>query len=476
MGYDLEKLAKLNAIDQLGTALVGEIDKTAEGLKAAGDETAQKVQDSELAIKELDQKLSDTETVLSEKLDQLQVPEKVSELENDCGYQTAEQVSGSIETALENQSGAAGGSLNDLEGVLDIAHGGTGNSTGYVTAGLAPRVNIGEKATAEGNYTYAIGQYSHCEGSDTVARAFATHAEGMASRAESAYSHAEGYSCITSGNYSHAEGNNSRTGAFYAHAEGNYTEATAPSAHSEGLNTKAGNYASHAGGKYNSDMAQDASEESNAGDAFAIGNGTSSTGNSNCFRINYSGEVYALSEFNSTGADYAEYFEWEDGNAEHEDRVGYFVTVQNGKIKKAEKGDYILGIVSGNPCIIGNADENWLGRWEHDDFERFVKEPVDTPMLDDDGNETGEISHGWRYKLNPAYDKTRPYVQRKDRQEWDAVGMLGVLAVRDNGSCEVNGFCTVNDDGMATKAETNGENCWRVISRVSGSVVKVVFR
>ena len=37
-------------------------------------------------------------------------------------------------------------------------------------------------------------------------------------------------------------------------------------------------------------------------------------------------------------------------------------------IKTAAPGDYILGIVSGNPCIIGNSDEDWLGLWEHDEY------------------------------------------------------------------------------------------------------------
>ncbi len=69
------------------------------------------------------------------------------------------------------------------------------------------------------------------------------------------------------------------------------------------------------------------------------------------------------------------------------------------------------------------------------------------------------------------------YVERKDRPEWSAVGMLGVLSVRDDGSCEINGFCQVAEGGIATKAEryVPGET-YRVIERVSESVVKIVFR
>jgi len=217
------------------------------------------------------------------------------------------------------------------------------------------------------------------------------------------------------------------------------------------------------------------------------------------FRVNASGACYGLSAFNTIGADYAEYFEWLDANPEAEDRVGFFVTTDGDKIRKANAGDYALGIVSANPCIIGNADEDWLGRWEHDEFGRFktieVETPVtelctkEIPVLDENGEPTGEIRleteevatgeviHGWDYKQNPEYDHTQQYIERKDRPEWAAVGMLGVLAVRDDGSCQVNGYCRCADGGTATAADKYipGQT-WRVVARVAENIVKVVFR
>ncbi len=307
--------------------------------------------------------------------------------------------------------------------------------------------------------------------------------------------------------------------------------------------TKASNLASHVGGKYNKEMTAGTSANNTTGDAFVIGNGINTSTSSNAFRVTYAGAVYGLSAFNSTGADYAEYFEWSDGNTNNEDRVGYFVTLDGKKIRIANPDDYILGIVSGQPCIIGNADEDWLGRWEHDEFGRFIIEDVDTPItewwevqvpiLDDKGNpiqqtkmelqeetitnedgktetiikevlvpvtddegnpvyetrlemqefETGEINHGWRHKANPEYDNTQQYIERKDRPEWSAVGMLGVLSVRDDGTCVVNVYCKVNDGGIATAASDeltiqDGKivKAYRVIERVSDNVVKVVFR
>ncbi len=84
---------------------------------------------------------------------------------------------------------------------------------------------------------------------------------------------------------------------------------------------------------------------------------------------------------------------------------------------------------------------------------------------------------------NPAYDASKPYVERKDRPEWSAVGMLGVLSVRDDGTCRENEFCTVAEGGIATAADAElsiveGKivKAYRVLERVAENVVKVVFR
>ena len=50
--------------------------------------------------------------------------------------------------------------------------------------------------------------------------------------------------------------------------------------------------------------------------------------------------------------------------------------------------------------------------------------------------------------------------------------MVGVLSVRDDGTCKVNGFCTVAEGGIATASDTG----YRVMSRVNENIVKVVFK
>lgn len=55
-------------------------------------------------------------------------------------------------------------------------------------------------------------------------------------------------------------------------------------------------------------------------------------------------------------------------------------------------------------------------------------------------------------RLNPKWDATKEYIPRSQRPEWVAVGLLGKLLLRDDGTCEVNGYCKPNDEGIGTNA------------------------
>lgn len=52
--------------------------------------------------------------------------------------------------------------------------------------------------------------------------------------------------------------------------------------------------------------------------------------------------------------------------------------------------------------------------------------------------------------------------------------MFGKLYVRDDGTCEVNGYATVGENGIATLSleKTN----MRVLSRVNDNVVRVLLK
>ncbi|QNU68741.1 hypothetical protein EHE19_004300 [Ruminiclostridium herbifermentans] len=125
-------------------------------------------------------------------------------------------------------------------------------------------------------------------------------------------------------------------------------------------------------GKYNKTLAGNPTSFSITSDAFTIGNGEYQA-ETNAFRVTFDGKTYGLSAFNSTGADYAEFFEWADGNIDNEDRVGYFVTLDGDKIRKAKSSDdYILGVVSVNPSVIGdNYADDWRGKYVTDNGDVF---------------------------------------------------------------------------------------------------------
>ena len=334
-----------------------------------------------------------------------------------------------------------------------------------------------------------------------------SHAEGNYTEANGSWSHAEGYRTTASGDYSHTEGENTGASGSHSHAEGYEAKAIGNCSHAEGYGTEASNCSSHASGKYNAQMTTEGGIYNTEGTAFSIGNGTSSVLRSNAFSVQYDGTVKAKSTITaSTTADYAEFFEWLDGNSNNEDRVGYFVTLDGNRIKIAsDNDDYILGIVSGEPFVLGNGDcDTWNGMYLHDEFRRTIYEPapkVEEVEIKEEreetyiDEETGEekirtvevvVGHefkevegefdGTRPKLNPEYDNTQPYVSRFDRKEWSPVGMLGVLAVRHDGTAKVNGYVTVNKDGIATACDRNIENSYRVIKANTDSVVEIIFK
>ena len=351
----------------------------------------------------------------------------------------------------------------------------------------------GRHSHAEGNITEASEQSCHAEGYSTKATKAHAHAEGRMTTASGVVSHAEGDTTEASGNTSHAEGSHSRALGAYSHAEGNSTYAEGDSSHAEGYMTNTYGEASHAEGygttaytnqhaqgHYNSIMEANSTSGTSTGTAFVIGNGTLSTP-SNAFRVTGEGKVYGKGSYNSSGADYAEYAEWADGNVNNEDRRGYFVTFDETKTKMiriANEGDYILGIVSGNPCIVGNSDEDWLGRYVTDEFGTIIYEEIEVeePYFDEESGETKtRLVTTTFYKQNPEYNPEREYESRESRKEWSAIGWIGVLSIRDDGSCVPGGYCKCVDGGIATSAD-RGLDTYKVIERVSNNVVRVVIK
>lgn len=174
--------------------------------------------------------------------------------------------------------------------------------------------------------------------------------------------------------------------------------------------------------------------------AFVVGNGAGEDNRSNALRIDYRGRTYAAGAYNSTGADYAEYFEWADGNPNAEDRTGRLVCLQGDKIALCEEGEFPFGIISAAASVVGDAaTDAWHGKYQKDVFGRI--------LFCEDAN--GRLVP----RLSEEYDPTRPYVSREERAEWASVGLVGKLVLTDDGTLSPGDSVASMAGGVGTKAQ-----------------------
>jgi len=187
--------------------------------------------------------------------------------------------------------------------------------------------------------------------------------------------------------------------------------------------------------------------------------------NNNDVEFNFKGEGTVNSDGTNnlgSGADYAEYFEWKDRNSSNEDRVGYSVILDGNQIVKATSSDdtsKIIGVISGNPAVVGDTAWNkWSKKHLKDDYGRYIMEeysitewyesddkqktliqymtdeipsdvkvPSDATVLSTEVDGKTKLK---RRKVNPDWDKSKTYIPREDRKEWDVVGLTGKLRLR----------------------------------------------
>jgi hypothetical protein len=159
-----------------------------------------------------------------------------------------------------------------------------------------------------------------------------------------------------------------------------------------------------------------------ASNAYFFFAGASGNRTDNEFLLRGDGNGLCDGSWTGGGADYAEYFEWSDGNPNEEDRRGISVVLDGDQIRPAEEGEDPIGVISGNPSVVGDAAWNkWSGKYLRDDYGTYIQE--DYEVEDEDGNTVIQQ----RRKLNPAYDPDQEYVRREQRPEWDCVGLMGKL-------------------------------------------------
>jgi hypothetical protein len=213
---------------------------------------------------------------------------------------------------------------------------------------------------------------------------------------------------------------------------------------------------------------------------FFIGGGSSNTNRATLLaQQGNNGDLCCAGGFaNNAGFDFAEYFEWADGNQDGKDRIGYMVqlvmeyekdeegnllTDANGnnipagynKIEFATSFDNCIGVTTSTYGFVCDSQVlDWQGK--------YVKDAFGRPELDEDGN----------LQISENYDASQEYVPREFRQEWTPVGMMGKILTKQDGSLVVGGYA-VCDNGVATYSEEGG---YRVLKIISEKVALLLFK
>lgn len=346
----------------------------------------------------------------------------------------------------------------------------------YPWEAVSGNVASGNYSHAEGQGATASGNYSHAEGTETTASGNGSHAEGLSSKASGPAAHAEGNQARATGISAHAEGYATEASGMYSHAEGWSTTASGDYSHAGGCDTTAGEH-QYVIGRYNKLYAGPTSITDTTGSLFIIGNGTAYNATTNAFRVSTTGTAYGLAAFQGSGADYAEMWEWADGNANNEDRRGLFVTVNaDNKLEIAQPDEeYVLGVISATPVVVGDTQsEIWHEMYLKDIFGQKITETVEVEEYTDESGVVIPAHTEQRWKLNPLYNPEKEYIRREDRPEWSAVGLVGKLVTIDDGTCKAGSYCKVAKDGTAT-ASTDRRD-WRVLQRLDDTHVLILFR
>lgn len=153
--------------------------------------------------------------------------------------------------------------------------------------------------------------------------------------------------------------------------------------------------------------------------------------------------------------DFAEFYESEDG-----EKIDFGVSVvfsSEGKIRAAKSGETPFGVVSATAGFILNsggsdAGQKWTGKYMRNDFGEFIIEKrkkwylhntkdgsnaiIDTDWSDyrkppkPKDNEKINIRVKIRRKIDQKYDESKEYIKRKDRAEWNPIGLVGRVRLK----------------------------------------------
>lgn len=129
------------------------------------------------------------------------------------------------------------------------------------------------------------------------------------------------------------------------------------------------------------------------------------------FRMRADGNAFADGTWASNGADYAEYFEWADGNPGHEDRRGLSVVLDGDKIRLSLPGEDPIGVVSANPSVVGDGDiDRWKGKYLRDAFGAYIWEDYEALSWSEVVTETETVQE----QASEAQERTREVIEVVD--------------------------------------------------------------
>jgi len=189
--------------------------------------------------------------------------------------------------------------------------------------------------------------------------------------------------------------------------------------------------------------------------------------------------------------DYAEMFEWKDGNPDSEERQGYSVVLDGDKIRKAEGGEIPIGIVSVKPAVCGDHPNEWHKTWKTDEWGRKIYKEVPCVKFEiqhesepatyykegdelPEGKEIGDEKSAAVYitkekhyegdgipddlpddaesytklvsQYSDEYDEEQDYSIRAERKEWSPIGLMGKLRMR-SGQPTASSWIKMKDEG-----------------------------
>jgi hypothetical protein len=168
------------------------------------------------------------------------------------------------------------------------------------------------------------------------------------------------------------------------------------------------------------------------------------------------GDLNVDGNLSANNFDFAEYFESVDGEKIPN---GTTVVLEVEKVRPALSGETPIGVVSATAGVVLNmggseAGNAWGQKYLRDDFGEKVYEEVErwSKVVEEEViKENGKKSKrkrrikGYtvdtpapegakkkmvlRQKLNPLWDKNKKYVSRKDRKEWNIIGLIGRVRI-----------------------------------------------